>query len=66
MELPARHLADGVSFLDISLFSTLAIKGILMAPLPPGIVACVFAAAIALAFCLDTVKVAVFRRLAIA
>ncbi len=65
MEFPARHFADGVVVLDISLFSTLAIKGILMAPLSPGIVASVFAAAIALAFCLDAVKVAVFGRLAI-
>ena len=54
------------SLLDITLFSTLAIQGILMAPLPATIVACVFGAAIVLAFCLDTVKVMLFRRLAIA
>ena len=54
------------SLLDITLFSTLAIQGILMAPLPATIVACVFAAAIVLGFCLDTVKVMLFRRLAIA
>ncbi|MGD0238002.1 MAG: HAD-IC family P-type ATPase [Syntrophorhabdales bacterium] len=54
------------SILDIALFSTLATQGILMAPLPATIVACVFGAAIVLAFCLDTVKVMLFRRLAIA
>jgi H+-transporting ATPase len=54
------------SILDITLFSTLATQGILMAPLPATIVACVFGAAIVLAFCLDTVKVMLFRRLAIA
>ena len=38
-----------------------------MAPLPATIVACVFGAAIILlAFCLNTVKVMLFRRLAIA
>jgi hypothetical protein len=37
-----------------------------MAPLPATIVACVFGAAIVLVFCLDTVKIILFRRLAIA
>jgi hypothetical protein len=37
-----------------------------MAPLPATIVACVFGAAIVLGFSLDTVKVMLFRRLAIA
>jgi len=37
-----------------------------MAPLPATILACVFCAAIVLAFGLDTVKVALFKRLAIA
>jgi H+-transporting ATPase len=54
------------SILDITLFSTFATQGILMAPLPAIIVACVFGGAIVLAFCLDTVKVMLFRRLAIA
>jgi H+-transporting ATPase len=54
------------SILDITLFSTLATRGILMAPLPVTIAACVFGAAIVLAFCLDAVKVLLFRRLAIA
>jgi H+-transporting ATPase len=54
------------SILDITLFSTLATQGILMAPLRASIVASVFGAAIILAFCLDTVKVMLFRRLAIA
>ncbi len=54
------------SVLEVALFSTLAIRGILMTPLSPSIVACVFGAAIVLAFCLDMVKVMLFRRLAIA
>jgi H+-transporting ATPase len=54
------------SILDISLFSTLAIRGILMTPLPTTVVAYVFGAAIVLAFCLDTLKVMLFRRFAIA
>jgi H+-transporting ATPase len=54
------------SVLDITLFSTLATRGILMAPLPAAIVAGVFGAAVVLAFCLDAVKVMLFRHLAIA
>jgi len=54
------------SIFDITLFSTLAIQGILMAPLKATIVVCIFGAAIALAFCLDMVKVMLFRRLTIA
>jgi H+-transporting ATPase len=69
-----RHLWDSrpgswlivSSILDITLFTTLATQGILMAPLQPAIVACVFGAAIVLAFGLDAVKVALFRRLTIA
>ena len=54
------------SIVEITLFGALAIRGVLMAPLPPMILASVIAAAVVLAFCLDTVKVIVFRRLAIA
>ena len=54
------------SILDITLFSTLATQGILMAPIHATVVACIFGAAIVLAFFLDTVKVMLFRRLAIA
>lgn len=54
------------SIVEITLFGALAIRGVLMAPLPPMILASVFGAAIVLAFCLDTVKVILFRRLAIA
>ena len=45
------------SIVDVTLFSTLASQGILMAPLPVGILAGVFGAAIVLAFGLDVVKV---------
>jgi H+-transporting ATPase len=54
------------SFVDIGLFSTLAILGVLMTPLPAIIVAGVFGAAIVLAFVLDAVKLTLFRRLAVA
>jgi H+-transporting ATPase len=54
------------SVLDVALFSTFSIRGILMTPLPPIVVASVFGAAILLAFCLDTVKIILFRRLPIA
>jgi H+-transporting ATPase len=54
------------SILDITLFSTLATQGVLMAPLPAPLVAGVFGAAIVLALCLDAVKVTMFRYLAIA
>ena len=54
------------SFVDIGLFSTLAILGVLMTSLPAIIVAGVFGAALVLALLLDTVKLALFRRLAVA
>ncbi|WP_256734809.1 HAD-IC family P-type ATPase [Variovorax sp. dw_954] len=54
------------SVLDVTIFSALATQGILMMPLPAAVVACVFGAAVVLAFCLDMVKVLLFRRLAIA
>lgn len=54
------------SLLDITLFSTLASQGILMAPLTPFVIGFVFGAAILLAFCLDMIKVMLFRRFAIA
>ncbi len=54
------------SVIDVSIISFLAYNGILMKPLPIAILAGLFAAAIALAFLLDTVKVALFHRLDIA
>ncbi len=54
------------SILDLTLFSTLATRGILMASLPAAIVAGSFCAALVLALCLDAVKVVLFRHLAIA
>ena len=62
---PGRWLIAS-SFVDITLFSTLAILGVLMTPLPVSIVAGVFGAAIVLAFVLDAVKVTLFRHLAVA
>jgi H+-transporting ATPase len=54
------------SLLDITLFSVLATRGILMAPMSPAVVACIFGAAILLAFGMDMIKVLLFRRFAIA
>ena len=53
------------SFLEIAIFSALAGWGILMASLPPAVLACVFAGAMVLALVLDSVKVALLRRLPI-
>jgi H+-transporting ATPase len=54
------------SVLDILIISTLALGGILMAPLAPSIVAGILAAAIVLALTMDQVKVYLFARLKMA
>jgi len=51
------------SIADVLLIPTLAVSGILMAPLPLSIVLGIFAASVALAFVLDQVKAAIFVRL---
>jgi H+-transporting ATPase len=51
------------SSVDLLIISTLAIRGIAMAPLSGSIVACEFAAAVALFLVLDVVKIPVFTRL---
>jgi hypothetical protein len=48
------------SVLDLLIIGTLATQGILMAPLPLSDVASIFAAAVALAFLMDQVKVWLF------
>jgi H+-transporting ATPase len=53
------------SVADLATVSTLAIRGILMQPLPAGLVSALFAAALVFAFLLDQVKVALFRHLPI-
>ena len=53
------------SITDLALISVLAINGFLMAAIPIGILAGVFAAAIIFAFLLDTVKSVLFHRLAV-
>jgi H+-transporting ATPase len=63
--LPGKWLIVS-SAVDLSIVSLLAINGVLMAPLPIAILAGIFAAAIVLAFLLDAVKTALFRRLRIA
>ena len=62
---PGRWLVAS-SIVEIGTFSGLAIGGILMKPLPVTIVACVFGAAVVLALVLDTIKVPLFRRFAVA
>jgi H+-transporting ATPase len=53
------------SIVDLLIASTLAIRGIAMAPLPVSVVFGTLGAAIAFAFVLDFIKVPVFRRLMI-
>jgi H+-transporting ATPase len=53
------------SVADILIISTLAIRGIAMAPLPVRVLACEFGAAIAFGLILDGVKILVFARLGI-
>jgi H+-transporting ATPase len=48
------------SMADLAIIPTMAIKGILMAPLPIPVVLGLFAAAVVLALVLDQVKVATF------
>jgi H+-transporting ATPase len=50
------------SVLDVLIIGTLALGGILMAPLAPSIVAGIFAAAIVLAFVMDQVKARLFAQ----
>jgi H+-transporting ATPase len=53
------------SVADILIISTLAIRGIAMAPLPVPVLACEFGAAIVFGLILDGVKIPVFARLGI-
>jgi H+-transporting ATPase len=53
------------SVADILIISTLAIRGIAMAPLPVSVLVCEFGAAIAFGLILDGVKIPVFARLRI-
>ena len=50
---------------DVAVVASLAIGGILMAPLPPAIIGLLFVATLAFAFALDFVKMTVFSRLRI-
>jgi H+-transporting ATPase len=56
----------GSSAVDLLIASTLAIRGIAMAPLPMAVVGGILGAAAAFGFILDFAKVPVFRRLRIA
>jgi H+-transporting ATPase len=51
------------SVADLLIIPTLAIRGVLMAPLAASVVAGIFVTAIVLAFVLDAVKVAIYSRL---
>jgi H+-transporting ATPase len=51
------------SLADVLIIPTLAVRGLLMAPLPASVVAGVFFASIALAFGLDFIKISIFGRL---
>jgi H+-transporting ATPase len=62
---PGRWLLTS-SAIDLTLFSLLAVNGVLMRPLSVAIVAGLFAAATCFALLLDAAKVTLFRRLRIA
>ncbi len=51
------------SIADLLIVPLLAVRGILMAPLPIGVVGAIFVASVMLAFVLDLAKVAIFARL---
>ena len=51
------------SIADLLIIPTLAMRGILMAPLAPSVIIAIFIASVALAFALDQVKVLIFSRL---
>ena len=53
------------SLADILIISTLAVRGIAMAPLPLSVIACEFAGALVFGFVLDSIKNPVFARLGI-
>jgi H+-transporting ATPase len=53
------------SVIDILIISTLAVRGIAMAPLPVSVLACEFVAAIVFGLILDGVKIPVFACLKI-
>jgi H+-transporting ATPase len=53
------------SIADILIISTLAVRGIAMAPLPAPVLACEFGAAIIFGLILDGAKIPVFARLGI-
>jgi H+-transporting ATPase len=53
------------SVADVLIISTLALLGIAMAPLPAGVIAGEFAAAIVFSVLLDVIKIPVFARLQI-
>jgi H+-transporting ATPase len=59
-------LLIGSSVIDLLIASTLAIRGIAMAPLPMFVVGAMFVAAVVFAFLLEFAKVPVFNRLKLA
>jgi H+-transporting ATPase len=63
--LPGRWLIIS-SVLDVTLISTLAINGVLMAAIPIGILGGIFVAAVIFAFVLDAMKSVLFHHFAVA
>lgn len=54
------------SAIDLLLIDTLAVRGILMAPVAGSVVLAVLAGAVAFAFVLDALRLAIFHRLKMA
>jgi H+-transporting ATPase len=50
---------------DVLIISTLAVRGIAMAPLPLSVIACEFVGALIFGLLLDSIKIPVFARLGI-
>jgi H+-transporting ATPase len=53
------------SIADVLIISTLAVRGIAMAPLPPAFIACELAGALVFGLVLDSIKIPIFARLGI-
>jgi hypothetical protein len=65
MGFTANEMAVLSSMADILIISTLAVRGIAMAPLPLVVIACEFVGALAFWLVVDSIKIPVFARLGI-
>jgi len=66
VEFSSRCLGDRVLIANVLMISLLAVRGILVRPLPLAVIGSALLAAVFFAFFLDLIKVPTFRRLKIA